>query len=130
MKPPKKANSPILPTSSDDSTDVLRGSREKRSGKRARGDAKRGSSGIKRRLRRNNRTDRSSGIRETEEARRLLESQLHSLYWWVFNASKMKGFIRARGLNESIRANVSDGKTQTERQGFDGSPILREKQAP
>lgn len=129
MKPSKKANSPVLP-SSDDSTDLLRGSRGKRSGKRARGDAKRGPSGTKRRLRRKKRTDRSSGIRETEEARALLESQLHSLYWWVFNASKMKGFIRARKLNESIRTDVRDGKTQTERQGFDGSPILREKQAP
>ena len=129
MKPSKKANSPIL-LSSDGSTDLLRGSRETRSGKRARGDAKRGSSGNKRRLRRKKRTNQSSGIRETEEARALLESRLHSLYWWVFNACKMKGFIRARGLHESIRADVSDGKTQTERQGFDGSPILRERQAP
>ena len=129
MKPSKKANSPIL-LSSDGSTDLLRGSRETRSGKRARGDAKRGSSGNKRRLRRKKRTNQSSSIRETEEARALLESQLHSLYWWVFNACKMKGFIRVRGLHESIRADVSDGKTQTERQGFDGSPILREKQAP
>ena len=129
MKPSKKANSPIL-LSSDGSTDLLRGSRETRSGKRARGDAKRGSSGNKRRLRRKKRTNQSSNIRETEEARALLESQLHSLYWWVFNACKMKGFIQARGLHESIRADVSDGKTQTERQGFDGSPILRERQAP
>jgi hypothetical protein len=44
---------------------------------------------------------RASGIRETEEARALLEKQLHSLYWWVFNACKMKGFIRAKGLSEA-----------------------------
>jgi len=41
-----------------------------------------------------------SGIRETEEARALLQEQLHSLYWWVFNACKMKGFIRAKTLDE------------------------------
>jgi hypothetical protein len=40
-----------------------------------------------------------SGIRETEEARALLQNQLHSLYWWVFNACKMKGFIRAKKLH-------------------------------
>src|SRR5947199_10389056 len=44
---------------------------------------------------------RSSAIRETEEARALLENQLHSLYWWVFNACKMKGFIRAKGLHQA-----------------------------
>ena len=41
-----------------------------------------------------------SGIRETDEARALLQNQLHNLYWWVFNACKMKGFIRAKTLDE------------------------------
>ena len=40
-----------------------------------------------------------TGIREVEEARSLLEEQLHSLYWWVFNAYKMRGFIRAKGMD-------------------------------
>src|SRR5438067_8730528 len=48
-------------------------------------------------------SDRSSGIRETEEARALLEDQLNNLYWWVFNAFKMKGFIRAKALDELQR---------------------------
>src|SRR4029453_91723 len=43
---------------------------------------------------------RGSGVRETEEARALLERQLHSLYWWVFNAFKIMVFIRAKALNE------------------------------
>ena len=98
MKPSEKGNSPILP-SSDDSADLSQDSRGKRSGKQARTDAKRKSVGSKRELRRKERTDRSSGIRETEEARALLEDQLHSLYWWVFNACKMKGFIRAKELH-------------------------------
>lgn len=42
---------------------------------------------------------RATGIRETDEARALLQRQLHSLYWWVFNACKIKGFIRAKGLD-------------------------------
>jgi len=46
-------------------------------------------------------SEKGSGIRETEEARALLENQLHSLYWWVFNACKMKGFIRAKGLHQA-----------------------------
>ena len=47
-----------------------------------------------------------SGIRETEEARALLEDQLYSLYWWVFNACKMKGFIRAKGLHQAVESPV------------------------
>jgi hypothetical protein len=50
-----------------------------------------------------------SGIRETEEARALLEKQLHSLYWWVFNACKMKGFIRAKGLAEAAERELDAG---------------------
>src|SRR4029077_8916338 len=50
---------------------------------------------------------RGPRIRETEEARSLLEKQLHSLYWWVFNASKMKGFIRAKGLHEPAEPELS-----------------------
>ena len=50
------------------------------------------------------------GVREVEEARALLEKQLHSRYWWVFNACRIKGFIQAKGRDEA------DGgeKAQTE----------------
>jgi len=41
-----------------------------------------------------------SAVRETEEARSLLQEQLHSLYWWVFNACRIKGFLRAKQLDE------------------------------
>jgi hypothetical protein len=47
------------------------------------------------------RRPRIPGIRETEEAHALLEEQLGSLYWWAFNAFKMRGFIRAQGLYEA-----------------------------
>jgi hypothetical protein len=39
-------------------------------------------------------------IREVDEARSLLEKQLHSVYWWVFNACRIKGFLRAKALAE------------------------------
>jgi hypothetical protein len=41
-----------------------------------------------------------SRIRETEDARALLQDQLHSLYWWIFNACRIRGFIRAKRLDE------------------------------
>jgi hypothetical protein len=55
-----------------------------------------------------------SGIREAEEARALLEDQLGSLYWWVFNAFKMKGFIRAKALDELPRRSATGDKTHIE----------------
>ena len=55
-----------------------------------------------------------SGIREAEEARALLENQLHSLYWWVFNACKMKGFIRAKALDELQRRSATGNETHVE----------------
>jgi len=65
--------------------------------------------------RRQKKSGRGRAIRETEEARVLLESQLRSLYWWVFNACKMKGFIRAKELYEAAErqfdANETTGKT-------------------
>src|SRR5205823_13495646 len=45
-------------------------------------------------------SEKGSGIRETEEARALLENQLHSLYWWVFNACKMKGLFEQKGCTK------------------------------
>jgi hypothetical protein len=42
----------------------------------------------------------ASAVRETEEARGLLQDQLHSLYWWIFNACRIKGFLRAKQLDE------------------------------
>ena len=55
-----------------------------------------------------------SGIREAEEARALLEDQLGSLYWWVFNAFKMKGFIRAKALDELQRRSATGDETHIE----------------
>src|SRR5204863_9639451 len=55
-----------------------------------------------------------SGIREAEEARALLEDQLHSLYWWVFNAFKMKGFIRAKALDKLQRSTAAGDGSPTE----------------
>ncbi len=68
---------------------------------------------------------RSSAIRETEEARALLENQLGSLYWWVFNACKMKGFIRAKALYEAAerRLNAGDAHSDSPEQ----SPAVRRK---
>jgi len=59
-------------------------------------------------------SDGGSGIRETEEARALLTDQLNSLYWWVFNAFKMKGFIRAKALDELERADANGSGTRLE----------------
>jgi len=56
-------------------------------------------------------TEGNAGIRETEEARALLQDQLHSLYWWVFNACKMKGFIRAKGLHEAAELRLDPAPT-------------------
>ncbi|MFN2541477.1 MAG: hypothetical protein ABR514_04820 [Chthoniobacterales bacterium] len=41
-----------------------------------------------------------AGIREAEQARTLLQDQLHGLYWWVFNACRIKGFLRAKQLDK------------------------------
>ena len=72
-------------------------------------------------------SDQASGIRETEEARALLEDQLHSLYWWVFNACKMKGFIRAKALDELHRAGGNGSETSTEQRHFAETHISLEK---
>ena len=69
-----------------------------------------------------------SGIRETEEARALLENQLYSLYWWVFNASKMKGFIRAKALDQLQRDGANGRETRTEQNNFVEAPISPKKQ--
>src|SRR5437764_14352845 len=50
-------------------------------------------------------------IRETEEARALLQDQLHSLYWWIFNACKMKGFIRAKGMHQAAERPLDPAPT-------------------
>src|SRR6266702_4518399 len=60
--------------------------------------------------------DGGSGIREAEEARALLEDQLGSLYWWVFNAFKMKGFIRAKALDELHRRSVTGHEAHVEQE--------------
>jgi hypothetical protein len=68
---------------------------------------------------------RGPRIRETEEARSLLEKQLHGLYWWVFNASKMKGFIRAKGLHGPAEPELSARRNaapeQSQAAGDDGN---------
>jgi hypothetical protein len=55
-------------------------------------------------------TRHRSGIREVEETRALLEKQLHSLYWWVFNACRIKGFIRAKALH-AMRSEQDEKRT-------------------
>ena len=75
-------------------------------------------------------SDQGSGIREAEEARALLEDQLHSLYWWVFNACKMKGFIRANALGESHRADGNDSETVSEQRDFTEPHISPKTQTP
>ena len=40
------------------------------------------------------------GIRQAQETRSLLEQHLHNLYWWVFNAHKIRGFIQAKRSNQ------------------------------
>ena len=72
-------------------------------------------------------SDLGSGIREAEEARALLEDQLHSLYWWVFNAFKMKGFIRAKGLDELERSTAAGDESHTERGDFADDDVSPEK---
>jgi hypothetical protein len=72
-------------------------------------------------------SNQGSGIREAEEARALLEDQLHSLYWWVFNAFKMKGFIRAKALDE-LQRSAADDELHTERGDFADDDVSPEKQ--
>jgi hypothetical protein len=73
-------------------------------------------------------SDQGSGIREVEEARALLENQLHSLYWWVFNACKMKGFIRAKALDELHRAGGKGSETRAEQRDSAEAHISPKKQ--
>ncbi len=68
---------------------------------------------------------RSSAIRETEEARALLENHLGSLYWWVFNACKMKGFIRAKALYEAAERQLNAGDAHSD--SPEQSPAVRRK---
>ena len=70
-------------------------------------------------------SEKGSGIRETEEARALLENQLHSLYWWVFNACKMKGFIRAKALYEAAERQLNAGDAHSD--SPEQSPAVRRK---
>ena len=126
MKPSTKTDSPISP-SSDDSADALRDSRRKPSRKQTRRDGKLASSGKKIPRPKEKTINRNSGIRETEEARALLERQLHGLYWWVFNAFKMKGFIRAKALDELQRVGGPDSATHAEQHGSGGVHISTKK---
>lgn len=73
-------------------------------------------------------SDQGSGIREAEEARALLEDQLHSLYWWVFNAFKMKGFIRAKALDELQGPTAVGDESHSERGDFADADVSPEKQ--
>ena len=54
-----------------------------------------------------NSSARASGLREVEEARALLRDQLHSAYWWIFNSCRIKGFVRAKGLDKA----ATEGET-------------------
>jgi hypothetical protein len=121
MKPRVKAKSPVLPNGND-FTKTLKGAHEKRTGKRLGQSSKLASSGKKTPRRKAKKANRGSNIRETEEAHALLEGQLHSLYWWVFNAFKMKGFIRAKELAELHGAEANTPK-QAEQQ-YAGRPRI------
>src|SRR5437773_863792 len=127
MKPSATTDSPI-PPSSDDSADVVRDSRTKPPRKQARRDGKLASAGKKIRRPKEKTINRNSGIRETEEARALLERQLHSLYWWVFNAFKMKGFIRAKALDKLQRSVAAGEESHAERDDFADDDVSPEKQ--
>jgi len=89
--------------------------RRRRSGKRSRKNAQ-------------DRPGQGSGIRETKEARALLEDQLSSLYWWVFNAFKMKGFIRAKRLDELQRASTNGEEPHTEQGDLTETDAAPEKE--
>jgi hypothetical protein len=71
--------------------------------------------------------DGDFGIRETEETRALLEDQLHSLYWWVFNAFKMKGFIRAKALDELQQGSANGEEPRIEQRDFAEADVPLEK---
>jgi len=75
-------------------------------------------------------TNAGSKTRESDEARALLERQLHSLYWWVFNASKMKGFLRAKAIDGSQRVGKADSETRALQDGSGGAHLSMKKQAP
>jgi hypothetical protein len=113
MNPFAKADSPVLPTRGG-SDEPPRGSRGKHSGNEARRGARLASSSSKIPHRKTKRTNRSSSIRETEEARALLEDQLSSPYWWVFNGFKMNGFIRVKGLDELQHPTAAGDESHTE----------------
>jgi hypothetical protein len=103
MKRSEKADSSTLPSTTDVGT-LSNSRRRKGPGKQIR-KAKKFGTHTKKRTQHPKAPVRGSGIREAEEARALLEDQLHNLYWWVFNAFKMKGFIRAKALQELHSAN-------------------------
>jgi hypothetical protein len=67
-----------------------------------------------------------SKIRESDEARALLEEDLNRLYWWVFNASRMKGFIWAKGLHEAAERQLNASR-DSETSNLKESPILTRK---
>jgi hypothetical protein len=72
-------------------------------------------------------TNAGSKTRESDEARALLERQLHSLYWWVFNAFKMKGFIGAKALDKLQRLVTAGDESHTERGDFADDDVSPEK---
>ena len=122
MKHAVQINSSVLPTSGH-TDESLRQPSRKHSRRQPGPVAKRPSSSSKVPRRRKKTTNRESGIRETEDARALLEKQLHTLYWWVFNAFKMKGFTRAKALDELQRAAANGTETRTEHQVLPAEPL-------
>ena len=75
-------------------------------------------------------SDGGSGIRETEEARALLADQLNNLYWWIFNAFKMKGFIRAKALDELQRVDANGSGTRPEQRDLAEAHASPESKCP
>ena len=103
----------------------------KRAAKPRRKSKKHASSGNKdRRLAAAKRSNRGSGIRETEEARALLKDQLNQLYWWVFNAFKMKGFIRAKALDELQHTGANGTEAHNEEHDFAEAPVSPQSKRP
>jgi hypothetical protein len=125
MKRSEKANRRTLPRSID-SGESLSGRSGKSSGKKGRNSRKFAAANGKNK-RRGKASARGPQIRETEEARALLEDQLHSLYWWAFNACKMKGFIRAKGFDELQRSTAA-GDAHTEQGDFADDHVSPEGQ--
>lgn len=74
-------------------------------------------------LRKSKSAKRRPGTSEAEEAQALLEQQLHSLYSWVFNAYKIKGFLNAKAIDKAQRENANSNTTSPRENDGSGSKV-------